>query len=275
MGLTRGFDEWHNEGALTLHDSNTDSAAPRIAPRVVQKLRALGAGKLRWALWTHFFEPHSRYMEHEEFPVRSSGLKGLEEKYDGEVSFVDKYIGDVLEGLRQSGLDKTTAVVLFSDHGEAFGEHRFGGERMYFHGQTLYDELLHVPLIIRVPGVAPRVVTDPVGLVDLAPTLLDLVKAARPPSMHGRSLLGAMLGDKLKPVPVYSELLPAPAWNHNWRSLRDGDWKLIEKLSENTIELYDVKRDPTEQQNLAGSNQDKVERLKREVKALLAGEISG
>jgi arylsulfatase A-like enzyme len=275
MGLTRGFDEWHNDGALTLHDSNTDSAAPRIAPRVEQKLRALGATKLRWGLWTHFFEPHSRYMEHDEFPARSSGLKGLEEKYDGEVSFVDKYVGQVLETLHATGLDKTTAVVLFSDHGEAFGEHRFGGERMYFHGQTLYDELLRVPLMMRVPGVAPRIVPDPVMLIDLGPTLLDLVKAPRPPSMHGRSLVAALLGEKLKPVPVYAELLPAPAWNHNWRALRDGDWKLIEKLSENTLELYDVKRDPTEQKNLAESHHDVVERLKREVKAILAGEISG
>jgi arylsulfatase A-like enzyme len=276
MGITRGFDEWHNDGALTLHDSNTDSAAPRIAPRVTAKLRALQNSKLRFALWTHLFEPHSRYMEHEEFPAHSSGLKGLEEKYDGEVSFADKHIGDILQALAATGLDKTTAVVVFSDHGEAFGEHRFGGERMYFHGQTLYDELLRVPLIFHVPGLSPRVVDEPVMLLDLGPTLCDLVKAPRPPSMHGRSLLGALLGEKLPPHPVYAELLPAPAWNHNWRSIidtgGDGNWKLIEKLSENTIELYDVKTDPTEQKNLAESNKDVVERLKREIKALLSGE---
>jgi arylsulfatase A-like enzyme len=275
MGLTRGFDEWHNDGALSLHDSNTDSAAPRIAPRVVGKLRGLAASKLRWALWTHFFEPHSRYMEHDEFPTHATGLKGLEEKYDGEVSFVDKYVGEILDELVRTGQDKTTAVVIFSDHGEAFGEHRFGGERMYFHGQTLYDELLRVPLMMRVPGFAPRVVEQPVMLLDLGPTLCDLVKAPIPPSFHGRSLLPALVGEPLPPAPVYAEMLPAPAWNHSWRALVDGEWKLIEKLSENTLELYDLKHDPTEQRNLAGAHRDTVTRLQRELKAMLAGEISG
>jgi arylsulfatase A-like enzyme len=272
MGVAAGFDEWHNDGALTLHDSNTDSAAPRIAPRVIGKLRALQAAKLRFALWTHFFEPHSRYMDHDEFPVRESGLKGLEQKYDAEVRFADKYVGEILDYLETSGLSKTTAVVVFSDHGEAFGEHRFGGERMYFHGQTLYDELLRVPLFIRVPGVAPRVVAAPVQLIDLGPTLCDLVKAPRPSSMHGRSLLPAMLGETSPKELVYAELLPAPSWNHQWRALVDGTWKLIDKLSENTVELYDLAKDPTEQHNLATERREIVGRLAREMKGILNGE---
>ena len=272
MGVTGGFDEWHNDGALSLHDSNTDSAAPRIAPRVESALRGLKKTKMKWILWTHFFEPHSRYMEHEEFPVHDGGLKGLEEKYDAEVSFADKYIGEVLDTLAQSGQADNTAVVIFSDHGEAFGEHRFGGERMYFHGQTLYDELLHVPLMMRIPGVAPRVVDGNVMLLDLGPTLCDLVKIPQPPTMHGRSLLDAVLGKPLPPELVYAEMLPATSWNHNWRALVDGHWKLIQKLSENTIELYDLSNDPTEQHNLAGDKGDEVTALGRELKALLAGE---
>ena len=250
-GIARGFDQWDDEGALTLHDSNTDIAAPRITPRVIAQLTALGKSHQRFALWTHYFEPHSRYMEHDEFPSHSSGLKGLEEKYDGEVSFVDKHLGQVLDALDAAGLAKDTVVVVFSDHGEAFGEHKFGGERMYFHGQTLYDELLHVPLIIRVPGVTPRVADDPVMLVDLGPTLLDLVKGTRPPNFHGRSLLPAILGEPLPAQPVYAELLPTPSWNHLWRVIIEGDLKLIHKISENTIELYDLRKDPTEQTNLA------------------------
>ena len=272
MGVTGGFDEWHNDGALSLHDSNTDSAAPRIAPRVEASLRGLAKTKMKWLLWTHFFEPHSRYMEHDEFPVHDGGLKGLEEKYDAEVSFADKYVGEVLATLEASGQAKDTAVVIFSDHGEAFGEHRFGGERMYFHGQTLYDELLRVPLMIRIPGVAPRVVDGNVALLDLAPTLCDLVKAPRPATMHGHSLLGAILGEPLRPERVYAEMLPATSWNHYWRALVDGNWKLIQKLSENTTELYDLSTDPTEQHNLASRKPAEAERLGRELKALLAGE---
>jgi arylsulfatase A-like enzyme len=272
MGLAGGFDTWDNEGALTLHDSNTDVAAPRITPRVVKQLEALKAADKPFALWTHYFEPHSRYMEHAEHPAHSPGLKGLEEKYDGEVAFVDRYVGEVLEAVDRAGLADKTAVVVFSDHGEAFGEHTFGGERMFFHGQTLYDELLRVPLFIRAPQLKPRVVDDPVMLIDLGPTLLDLFKAPQPTAFHGRSLLAAMLGEKLAPRPVYAELLPAPSWNHKWRAFIADGHKLIEKLSENTVELYDLAADPTEQHNLASRDPARLAALRAKLTDFLAAE---
>ena len=273
-GIAGGFDVWDNEGALSIHDSNTDIAAPRITPRVIAQLKTLAKSGQKFTLWTHFFEPHSRYVDHEEFPSTSSGLKGLEEKYDGEVSFVDRYLGQVLDALDAAGLTKDTAVVIFSDHGEAFGEHKFGGERMYFHGQTLYDELLRVPLLMRVPGLSPRTVDEPVMLMDLGPTLVDLVKAKRPPSFHGRSLLGALLGEKLAPQPIYAELLPTPSWNHLWRAIIEGNLKLIHKLSENMTELYDLAQDPTEQKNLSGSD-DRAGKLQKSLRAFLSSSESG
>ncbi len=102
--------------------------------------------------------------------------------------------------------------------------------------------------------------------------MCDLVKARRPPSMHGRSLLGAMLGEPPPRERVYAELLPAPSWNHHWRAIVDGTWKLIDKLSENTIELYDLAKDPTEQHNVAAANQELVGRLGRAMKGILNGE---
>ncbi len=266
-GVSRGFSEWDNSGAVTLHDSNTDIAAPRITPRVVTKLRELATSKQRFALWTHFFEPHSRYMEHPEFPIHARGFDALEEKYDSEVSFVDRHLAQILAALKESDLDKNTAVMVFSDHGEAFGEHRFGGERMYFHGQTLYDELLHVPFIARVPGLQPRRVEVPVGLIDLAPTVTDLVKAKTPASFHGRSLLPALLGEPLPEKPTVAELLPAHAWNHKWRTIIDGDAKLIDKLSENSVELYDLAQDKNEQHNLANSDPKRVSELRAKMRA--------
>lgn len=268
-GIARGFDVWDNEGALTLAESNTDVAAPRIVPRVIKQLQALKKSGQRFALWTHLFEPHSKYVDHAEFPSRSSGFKGLEEKYDGEVAFTDKWIGKILDTLEETGLAKDTMVVIFSDHGEAFGEHRFGGERMFFHGQTIYDELLRVPLLIHVPGMAPRTVPDRVQLVDLGPTLCDLVKVERPKNFHGRSLLGAMLGEPLPPHPVYAELLPAPSWRHLWRSIIDGDVKLIHKVSDNVIELYDLSVDPTEQKNLAGAD-ERESKLKQVLRTFMS-----
>jgi arylsulfatase A-like enzyme len=269
-GIARGFDSWDNAGALTLIESNADSASPRILPRVEKKLAELKRSGKRFALWTHLFEPHSTYVDHAEFPVKKKGFSAIEERYDAEVQFTDLYVGKILDAIAASGLEKDTAVVIFSDHGEAFGEHKFGGERMYFHGQTIYDELLRVPLLFYVPGMAPRTVDGRVMLVDLAPTIVDLVKAERPKSFHGRSLLPAMLGEKLSPQAVYAELLPTPSWNHLWRAIIEGDQKLIHKLSENMTEVYDLSQDPTEQKNLAGQD-DRTARLQKALRTFLSG----
>ncbi len=261
-GIASGFGEWDNDGALTLHDSNTDSASPRITARVVAKLKSLAQEKRRFALWTHLFEPHSRYMEHADFPVKSSGMRGLEEKYDGEVSFTDRHIGFILDALAAAGLADKTIVVVMADHGEAFGEHRFAGERMYFHGQTLYDELLRVPLVIHVPGLSARVVDLPAMLIDLGPTLVDLIGREPPPSMQGRSLVPAMQGETMSERPVFAELLPAPSWDHKWRVAISGNYKLIEKQSEGSMELYDLAHDPTEQKNLAEQEASRARELR-------------
>jgi len=273
-GVARGFDEWDNTGALTLIDSNTDVAAPRITARVVAKLRELGKQKdRRFALWTHLFDPHSAYVTHPEFPVKKSGFAGLADRYDGEVKFTDKHVGIILDALKEAGLADNTAIVILSDHGEAFGEHTFGGERMYFHGQTIYDELLKVPLVIYVPGMAPRVVEERVMLVDVAPTIADLVKAPRPASFHGHSLLPAMLGSPVAPRPIYAELLPTPSWNYHWRSIIDGHMKLIHKISEGSLELFDLSVDPTEQTNLAADTEqaDTLAKMKAVLRTFVAG----
>jgi arylsulfatase A-like enzyme len=269
MGLSRGFDEWDNEGAPVISDFNTDVSSPRITARVLDKLKQLKKDGRRFALWTHYSDPHSRYMDHPEFPAHSSGTTGLRERYDGEVSYVDMHVGKILDELKAQGLDKDTAVIIFSDHGEAFGEHKFNGERMFFHGQTLYEELLRVPVVFKVPGIAPRKVDTPVMLLDLGPTVVDLVKARRPPSFHGRSLLGAMLGEPLAEEPVYAELLPALDWRHHWRVLVAGGWKIILKLSESTVELYDLGKDPTEQQNLAPVEPARAGEMHRKLSAFV------
>ncbi len=261
-GIAGGFDDrWDNTGALTLHDSNTDVAAPRITARVVEQLKKLGQSKERFALWTHLFDPHSRYMDQPDFPAHGSGWKALEEKYDGEVAFADRHVGMMLDALAAAGLADETVVMLMSDHGEAFGEHRFAGERMFFHGQTLYDELLRVPLVIKVPGMQHRTVEQPVMLADLGPTLIDLVGRAVPSSMQGRSLVPALVGEVLADEPVFAEMLPAPSWQHKWRAVVSGGYKLLDKQSEGSVELYDVAKDPTEQKNLADAEPAKVKAL--------------
>ncbi len=248
-GISRGFAEWSDEGAGTIAESNKDVASPRIVPRVIDRLRQAAAHKERFALWTHLFEPHSSYVPHKEFPTSLSGVPGLMEKYDYEIAFVDLWLKKLFASLDELGLSKNTTVVILADHGEAWGEHK-----LYFHGQDLFDEQLRVPLIIAVPGQTPRVVTDDVALVDVAPTLLDLVGAPIPRSMRGRSLLPYIQGTTPPASaahPIFSELMPATAWPHHAAMMIVGEHKLIHRISDRRWELYDLRRDPGEKVNLA------------------------
>ena len=115
--------------------------------------------------------------------------------YDGGIRFTDAFLGSLLEDLRRLGLEDRTLVVLTSDHGEEFGDH----DRTRFydaHCQTVYEELIRVPLVVRLPGTTPagHVVDTPVELVDVAPTILDFLGVPTPPAMEGRSLRGLATG---------------------------------------------------------------------------------
>ena len=249
--FTQGFTEFDNDGALDIGPSNKDVAAPRIVPRAVAKLAELGKSKQRFAMFVHLFEPHSSFVEHEGFPpVTETGTKAHAHRYDYELAFVDGWVGQLLDGLAAAGLDQDTVVVLMSDHGEAFGEHNFGGQSM-FHGTNLYDEQLRVPFAFRVPGAAPRVVDGVTQLIDLAPTIAELAGAKADPSWLGRSLVPAIQGGALPPKPAFAELLAYPGWEQDLKMAvsADGAWKLINVLSQRRMELYDLAGDPGEQRD--------------------------
>jgi arylsulfatase A-like enzyme len=245
-GLSKGFAEWSNDGAKSIADSNQDIPSPRIVPRVIARLRKAAQTGERFVLWTHLFEPHSSYMEHAEFPTSASGVQGLEEKYDYEIAFADLWAGRIIKTLEDTKLDRNTAVVVFGDHGEAWGEHK-----RYFHGQDLTEEQLRVPLLVVMPGQKPAVVDDEVGLIDLGPTLVDLVGATSPASFHGRSLLPALQGKPLPSRPIFAELLPSTATPSHEVTIIEGGKKLTHKISERRWELFDLASDPRQQKNLA------------------------
>lgn len=247
-GISQGFAEWSDQGAGTIAESNKDVASPRIVPRVVDRLAKLAGSSDRFVVWTHLFEPHSSYMPHKQFPPsgNESGVPGLMEKYDWEIAFADMWVGKLLAGLEAAGLAGDTAVLVASDHGEAWNEHK-----QMFHGTDLFDEQLRVPVILVAPGVAPASYDDPVALVDLAPTLLDLAGAPAPAAFRGRSLLPRATGGPPASHPVFAELLPATAWPHHAVMLVDGGKKLIHRVGERRFELYDLDKDPGEKKNLA------------------------
>jgi hypothetical protein len=117
-------------------------------------------------------------------PFLEADAEEVRGAYDGAAAYADAWFGYLIAGLKERGLYNNLTVVVFSDHGEAMGEEgRFG------HGEALDDSILHVPLMIHLPGAAPRNVSAQVALLDVLPTVLELAGAKPPSGMMGHSLL--------------------------------------------------------------------------------------
>ena len=263
--IIQGADLWDNSEAKSIPDSNHDISGPRIAAKTVAKLGDLARSKQKFAMIVHLFEPHSTYMEHPGFPITEHGTGALVQKYDYEIAFEDGIVGQILDELDKDGLAATTTVVLMSDHGEAFGVHP--GEAGFFHGMSLYNELLHVPLIFRVPGGKPCESNDVVQLVDMAPTIAGLFGVTPPQSWVGRDLNAALACKPLPAAPAFSEMLPAPEWDHAGKSMvtADGKKHVFYKLSDARWEVYDLDADPEERHNLAGDDAAATKDLQAQV----------
>ncbi len=255
-GITQGFDVVDDKGAKSLPDSNKDTASPRIYAKLVRHLEKLAAmskeGK-RFFLFVHLFEPHSTYMRHR--PPDFFG-KGWMDLYDGEIHYADRYVGKILHKLDELGLSGSSAVMIFADHGEGNGEHGFK-----WHGQHIYNEVMHVPLVIRVPGLEPRRISTPVALLDVAPTIADLVGVGPAASFEGRSLVPGLVGRDLPEVPIYGQLLPYPYCKEEAHSLILGDWKVLYDRTGNTWSLFDLSKDPLEAKDLAAKVPEVLSRM--------------
>ena len=191
----------------------------------------------RFFLWVHLYDPHRPYNPPE--PYRST----YGDPYVGEIAFADSQIGRLLETLDRRRLLDRTIVVVAGDHGESLGDH---GERD--HGIFVYESTLQVPLIVRAPHVSSRRIADVVRLVDVMPTVLDLLQVHSGP-VDGVSLTALMRGQPqdLK-LDAYSEsLYPRRFGGSPLRALRAGRYKLIDAPRP---ELYDLDRDPFEQRNI-------------------------
>lgn len=251
----QGADLWDNAEGKSIPDSNHDIAGPRIAKKTIAKLDELAANKQKFAMIVHLFDPHSTYMEHPGLPWTAKGADGWVQKYDYEIAFEDGVIGDILEAMDKNGLAANTTVVLMSDHGEALGVHP--GESGMYHGMSLYNEVLHVPLIFRVPGQKPAMRDDVVELVDMAPTIAALFDVKPPSSWIGRSLVPAIGGDKLAPLPAFAEMPETHEWPHEAKSMitADGKQHVFFKATESRYEIYDLAADPDEKSN-KGDNKE-------------------
>jgi arylsulfatase A-like enzyme len=184
--------------------------------------------------------------------------------YDSEVAFTDHHIGLVLDELDAQGRFADAVVVVTADHGEEFMERGWLG-----HSVTLYQELVRVPLLVKLPGVAPRVVETPVSLLDVAPTLLDFLGIQAPPNLDGRVL--DLEGEVLE-GPVYSETYnpqihrPGRAHPISLRAIVSGRWKLVLDGIGGRATLYDLAADPGERAGRPAWGHPRGESLERELR---------
>ena len=185
--------------------------------------------------------------------------------YRAEVAYADAQIGRLLAALEARSDGDRTVVVLMSDHGEELWEHEeqrlaLGYHPLAGHGHSHYQELVHVPAILAVPGQEPREVFQGAETVDLFPTLLALL-GLEPPPNQGRDLRPQLTGERIsEPLRISDfQLYGTPRW-----SARRGPWKLVVMPGEDEVlELYNLEEDPEERENLAAEQPDLVAALRQ------------
>jgi arylsulfatase A-like enzyme len=171
--------------------------------------------------------------------------------YDSEVAYVDHHVGRLVDAIKKSPFADKTAIVVTSDHGEAFGEHG-----MIRHGFEEWEELIRVPFIVQVPGLEPRHVSVRRSAIDLVPTLLELYRQPLPPGegtdfLSGQSLLLDLAnppGYAPKERIIFSHMAAGPN-NADRQAFIDGGMKLIASDGR-PMGLYDLEKDPDEKHDL-------------------------
>ena len=183
--------------------------------------------------------------------------------YEAEVAYTDHEIGRLLDGLRSRGLDASTLVVLTSDHGEEFMDHG-----SVTHGHTLYDELIHVPLILSLPGRLPsgRRVESVVRHVDVAPTICELARVERSSTFVGSSLLSTISGQDDDDRVLFAE---KHGYGPHRFCLRSGGHKLVIRQASKRFEMYDVVNDPAESTDLSSRKPPEMLPMAREFRRIL------
>lgn len=213
-----------------------------------------------WFLWVHYYDPHAPY----EPPAPDLADRYRQSPYDGEIAFVDRQLGRLLQTLDGRGETSRTIVLVTADHGESLGEHGEGT-----HGIFLYDATLRVPWIMAGPQIAAARVSQTVARsIDVLPTLLDYAGLPQRSDIDGRSLRRAADGEQMSDAPAYAESLYSElelGWAplHAWRT---AGYKFIKAPHP---ELYDLQNDPSEKTNRVAEEGARVSELSSQLDVAL------
>lgn len=280
LGFGRGFDSY-DEKSMFGHEG---ISSPPVTQKAVSFLQQ--SHNKPFFLFLHYFDPHFNYLLHKGYnyyPSYSGKLKSgesilklwqirhslsqddiryLVSLYDSEIAFTDEYIGRLFDGLKKQGLYDNSIIILTADHGEEFMERGWIG-----HTVTLYQELIRVPFIMKLPGYKAKIVNSPVSLIDVVPTIYRQLGLEVPDGLDGKALDFGH-GPSVARGPVFSETFnpqihqPGRIKPIAFRSIVLGDSKLIYDEIRNSRQMYDLSDDQYEQNDLSAQNSERNNRLK-------------
>ncbi len=290
LGFDQGFDQFDEDNARGPGHISSPSVTDKAIAAFERRSTGTAAGDTDRPLYllAHYFDPHFNYLRHEPYDfdpgyegdlpehmgklrraardLSPRDLEQLRARYDSEIRFTDQHIGRLIAALREQGLYDQTLIVFTADHGEAFldrDDHWIG------HTKTLFQEAIHVPLLIKLPGgiAGGTVIDTPVGLIDLVPSLLETLDLRQP--------LGYAFDGEALPIadvqalrafagrPVFSETTARGRW---LQSVVSGRFKLIFDRQRKRMSFFDLELDPGERHNLAVDPTPELRRLARQLR---------
>jgi arylsulfatase A-like enzyme/cytochrome c-type biogenesis protein CcmH/NrfG len=268
-GIDQGFERYFDDFDLSRFEQQAGmDAIQRPGGETVDEALGWLAEEPRkpFFLWVHLYDPHAPYAAPPEYARQFP--RGLHGAYDAEIAYADAQLGRILDALERDGRLDRTVVAALGDHGEMLGEH---GELT--HGFFVYDAAVRIPAVVAAPGLAPRAVADQVRIVDLMPTLLELLGVPSPGPVEGTSLLPLARGERLSLQAISESWFPR--FHYGWSELvaiQDERFKLIRAPRP---ELYDLERDPGETASIAASDPQRAHALARALDEALAAAGAG
>jgi arylsulfatase A-like enzyme/Tfp pilus assembly protein PilF len=270
FGLSQGFDYYNDgiekRGNADGFDERKGEDSNRFAFEWLDKHKSE-----RFFLFLHYFDPHQPYTPPE--PFASEFQDNL---YAGEIAYTDSCIGRIIKKLKELGLYESTLIIITADHGEMLGEHQ-----ELTHSYFIYQSAIKVPLIFKLPGRSKaEKIDDPVGLIDIVPTVCGTLSIAMPAHVQGEDLSGYFSGKQRSSSDrhLYCESLSPTRYNANsLLGLVTDQWKFIQTTRP---ELYDLAKDPSETTNLIDQQPHRARVLQDRLRQILeksrrGGDFSG
>ena len=261
-GIAQGFSDFRRLPGTKLNNMDKENiTSERMTALAMEMLSTEAASKAdkRFFAYFHFMDPHAPYLPHEPGPNWGHEPRDV---YDQEVRFTDHWVGKLVDWALSQPWGKHTAIIISADHGESFGAHN-----LYKHGYDLWEDVIHVPLLIYAPGAHARRIEAPRSHIDLAPTILELMGVDVPKELSGKTLVPELYGLEPEARPVIADL-PRDNLQDRRRALIQGTDKLIAFGDDRYFMLFDLKADPEETRDLIRIEKDRGADLIRQYQKL-------